>query len=133
MIHFLRPMVLGIIVCVLLSACSGGSDPLAVRKVTLSRTESGEAVASFSPTDRILYAAIELNRIETGLTGKTVWMAVDTTGGQNIEIAQKEFSGLAVNTINAQVELPRDWPTGKYKLDIYLNGALAKTVEFPVQ
>jgi hypothetical protein len=134
MMNFLRPLVLVIIACAFIAACSsGGSDPLAVQKVTLSRTESGEAVTSFSPTDRILYAAIELNRIETGLTAKTVWTAVDTTGGQNIEIAQKEFSALAVNTIKAQVELPRDWPTGKYKLDIYLSGTIAKTVEFTIQ
>jgi len=131
MMRFFRPVVLGIIVCVFLSACGGG--PLAVQKVTLSRTESGEAVTSFSPTDHIFYAVIELNRIETGLTAKTVWTAVDTTGGQTVEIAQKEFSGLVVNTIKAQVELPRDWPTGKYKLDIYLNGTIAKTVEFTVQ
>jgi hypothetical protein len=133
MMHFSRLMVLGIIVCVFLLACGGDSSPLTVQKVTLSRTEGGEAVTSFSTTDRIFYAAIELSRIETGLTAKTAWIAVDTTGGQNIEIAQKEFSSLAVNTIKAQVELPRDWPTGKYKLDISLNGALAKTVEFSVQ
>lgn len=134
MMRFFRPVVLGIIVCFLLSACSGGgSGPLAVQKVTLSRTEGGEAVTSFSPTDRIFYAAIELNRIETGLTAKTVWTAVDTAGGQNVEIAQKEFSSLAANIIKAEVELPRDWPAGKYKLDISLNGTIAKTVEFTVQ
>lgn len=131
MMRFFRLFAWGIIACAVLSACSGG--PLAVQKVTLSRTEGGEAVTSFSPTDRTFHAAIELNRIETGLTAKTVWTAVETTGGQNVEIAQKEFSGLAVNIIKAQVELPRDWPAGKYKLDIYLNGTIAKTVEFNVQ
>lgn len=131
--HFFRPAVMGILVCVFFSACSSGGDPLSVQKVTLSRSEGGEALTSFSPTDRTLYAAIELSRIETGLTAKTVWTAVDTAGGQNVEIASKEFSSLAINTIKAQVELPRDWPTGKYKLDIYLSGTIAKTVEFTVQ
>ncbi|HZY45873.1 MAG TPA: hypothetical protein VFF70_14125 [Anaerolineae bacterium] len=90
-------------------------------------------MTTFSPADHIIYAAIELSRIETGLTAKVVWTAVDTSAGQNIEVAQKEFTSLAVNVIQAQVELPQDWPTGKYKLDVYLNGTLAKTVEFTVQ
>ena len=62
-----------------------------------------------------------------------VWTAVDTSAGQNVEVAQKEFTGMAVNSIKAQVELPSDWPTGKYRLDIYLNDALGKSVDFTVQ
>ena len=104
-----------------------------MQKVTLSTSEGGSAVTAFKPTDHIFYAAIELNRVDAGLTAKTVWTAVDTTDGQNVEIAQKEFSSLAANLIKAQVELPRDWPLGKYKLDVSLNGTLAKTVEFTVQ
>jgi hypothetical protein len=124
-------IVLAMIVSIVLSAC-GGAGPLAVQSVTLSKTEGGAAVTAFSSTDRTFYATIELNRIETGLTAKVIWLAVDTTAGQNIEVAQKEFTSLLVNVINANIEMPRDWPIGKYKLDIYLNGSLAKTVEFPV-
>ena len=124
-------IVLALIAGIVLSAC-GGAGPLAVKNVTLSKTEGGAAVTAFSSTDRIFCANIELNRIETGLTVKVVWLAVDTTAGQNIEVAQKEFTGLLVNVVNATVEMPRDWPIGKYKLEIYLNGSLANTVEFPV-
>jgi ABC-type glycerol-3-phosphate transport system substrate-binding protein len=133
MIRISRLFILLVFVGALLAACSGASGPLAVQKVTLSTSEGGSAVTSFKPTDHIFYAAIELNRVDTGLTAKTVWTAVDTTDGQNVEIAQKEFSSLAANLIKAQVELPRDWPAGKYKLDVSLNGTLAKTVEFTVQ
>jgi ABC-type glycerol-3-phosphate transport system substrate-binding protein len=132
MMRFTRLFILLIFAGAVLAACGGGG-PLAVQKVTLSASEGGPAVTSFKPTDHIFYAAVELNRIDAGLTAKTVWTAVDTTNGQNIEIAQKEFSSLAANLIKAQVELPRDWPTGKYKLDIFLNGTPAKTVEFTVQ
>ena len=132
MMRFSRQFVLLVFVGAFLAAC-GASGPLAVQKVTLSTSEGGSAVTAFKPTDHIFYAAIELNRVDAGLTAKTVWTAVDTTDGQNVEIAQKEFSSLAANLIKAQVELPRDWPTGKYKLDISLNGTLAKTVEFTVQ
>lgn len=115
-----------------LSACGGGG-PLAVQSVALATTEGGTPVTTFSPSDHVISAAIELNRIESGLAAKVVWTAVDTTAGQNIEVAQTEFTSVAVNTIQARVELPNDWPTGTYKLDIYLNGSLAKKVDFTVQ
>jgi hypothetical protein len=121
-----------IVTSMTLSACGGGG-PLAVQSVTLSNTSGGTSTTTFSPTDHIIYAAVQLNRIETGLTAMVVWTAVDTSAGQNVEVARKEFTGLAVNVIQAQVELPQDWPTGKYKLDIYLNSSLSKTVEFTVQ
>lgn len=115
-----------------LSACGGGG-PLAVQSVALAATEGGTPVTAFSASDHVIHAAIELNRIEPGLTAKVVWTAVDTTAGQGIEVAQNEFTSLAANNIKAQVELPNDWPTGTYKLDIYLNGSLAKTVDFTVE
>jgi ABC-type glycerol-3-phosphate transport system substrate-binding protein len=133
MTRIARPLFLVLTAAVLLAACSGAAGPLAVQKVTFSTTEGGEAVTSFKPTDRIFYANVELNRIETGLKVKTVWTAVETSQGANVEVAQKEFSSLVANLIKAQVELPNDWPTGKYKLDIYLNGTLAKSAEFSVQ
>ncbi len=118
----------------ILSACSsGGGGPATVQSVSLSNTSAGTAATTFSPTDHTIYAAIQLSSIETGLTAKVVWTAVDTSAGQNTEVASKEFTGLAVNVIQAQVELPRDWPTGKYKLDVYLNGTLANTTAFTIQ
>ena len=64
---------------------------------------------------------------------KLVWVAVDTSGGQNIDIAESEFTALAANIINGEVELPDDWPVGAYRLDIYLNDEVAKSVEFVVE
>jgi hypothetical protein len=119
-------------VAVALSAC-GDSGPLAVKNVALSTTEGGAATTTFSPSDHVIHAAIELNRIEPGLTARTVWTAVDTEAGQGIEVASNEFSSLAANTIQAKLELPNDWPTGTYKLDVYLNGSLATSVDYSVQ
>jgi ABC-type glycerol-3-phosphate transport system substrate-binding protein len=115
-----------------LSACGGGG-PLAVEEVVMSASEGGPGATTFSPSDHTIYSEVRLNRVETGLTVKLVWTAVDTSAGQDIEVATKDFTSLAANTINAQVELPNDWPTGSYKLDIYLNGTLAKTADYSVQ
>ena len=122
------------IASLVLSACGGAaSGPLTVQSITFSNTSGGTGATTFSPSDRTIYAAVQLSRIETGLTAKVTWTAVDTSAGQNIEIATKEFTSVVANVISAQVELPQDWPTGKYKLDVFLNGTLAKTAEFTIQ
>lgn len=123
------------LVSLLASAC-GSSEPVAIESVTLSRDDGsgspGETVTAFSPSDRVFHATIQLNRIETGLKVKLAWIAVDAGGAQNELIDESEFTGLAVNTINGQIELPQDWPTGKYRLDIFLNDELKRSVDFTV-
>jgi len=129
----LSVFVVGMMAAILtLSACGGGG-PLAVDNATLSATQGGTSTTTFSPSEHSIYAAIDLNHLEPGLTAKVVWTAVDTTAGKDLQIAEKDFSSLVANRIDASVELPRDWPTGSYKLDIYLSGTLAKTVDFTVQ
>jgi hypothetical protein len=119
-----------------LTACSGSSEPVKIDSVTLARDDgngnAGEAVTSFKPTDHIFHATVKLNRIETGLKVKLSWIAVDAGGTKDTEIDHAEFTSLAANVINGKIELPNDWPTGKYRLDIYLNDKLAQSVDFTV-
>jgi hypothetical protein len=116
-------------------ACGGG--PVTIQSVGLARDngggEAGETVTGFSPGDHILHAVVELNRIETGLKVGLVWIAVEAGGEKNFEIDRTEFTSLAANTIKGKIELPTDWPVGSYRLDIYLNDALARSVDFAVE
>lgn len=119
-----------------LAACGGSAGPVTIQSVKLARDnggEPGETVTSFRPDDHIFHAVVELNRIETGLKVRLTWIAVNAGGQQGFEIDSAEFTGLAVNTIHGQIKLPNDWPAGSYKLDIYLNDTLARSVEFTVQ
>lgn len=104
--------------------------------MTLARDDgsgnAGETVTSFKPSDHTFHAHVELNRIETGLKVKLAWVAVDTSEGKNVAIADKEFTALAANVVDGQLSLPNDWPVGKYRLDVYLNDTLAQSVDFTV-
>ena len=127
---------LGLFCLMLLAACSGSSDPIKINSVTLARDDgsgnAGETVTQFSPTDHTFYAVVTLNRIETGLKVKLTWVAVDAGGQTNKTIDSAEFTSLAANTVNGKISLPNDWPTGKYRLDIYLNDTLQQSVDFTV-
>jgi len=141
---------LGIVCLILLAGCGGGAAPAAlaptstpadpnavqVESVTLARGDGsgkpGETVTSFKPTDRTFYATVKLNQLKPGLKIKFSWVAVAAAGSANQEIAKQEFSTLTTNTITNTLVEPQDWPTGKYRLDIYVNDSLAKSVDFTV-
>ena len=127
----------GVVVLILLAACSGSSGPVKIQSITLARDDgsgnAGETVTNFSPTDHTFYATITLDHIETGLKVKLTWVAVDANGVTNQTIDSSEFTSLAANVVNGKLSLPHDWPTGKYRLDVYLNDSLQQSVNFNVQ
>lgn len=65
------------------------------------------------------------------------WVAVnviDTEAGlefqeQTLDISEENFSG----TIYFQLSNDEGWPTGQYRVDVYLNDALSLSVDFNVQ
>ncbi|MFO1470471.1 MAG: hypothetical protein U1F27_05460 [Turneriella sp.] len=114
-------------------ASCGEKGPLTVQSVVLSTTEGGAGAKVFPATEHKIFVKAQLNRMQSNLTGKLVWTAVDTTAGKNIEVYSLDLNSAMANVIDGNVSLPKDWPTGSYKLDIYLMGALAKTETFTIE
>jgi hypothetical protein len=134
-----RAVAVALVLVAVLAACGGGGSagPLAVESVAFMRDDGsgkpGATVTSFKPSDRILHAKAQLNQMATGFNGKIVWIAVDTEAGANIPIAEVPLAGLAANVLNSQLELPSDWPVGKYRVDFYSGDTVLKSGEFTVQ
>jgi hypothetical protein len=113
------------------------TSDLAIKSVKLMRDDgkgnSGEEVKSFRPADRKQHFQVELTATKMGsLEAKWVFTALDTTAGKNIKIFESKVTGLVGNIISGSVRLPRDWPSGSYKADLYLNDKLIKTIEYVV-
>ena len=126
----------GLLCLLLVSACGGSSGPAKINSITFARDDgsgnAGATVTDFKPSDHVLHATVTLDHLETGLKVKLSWVAVDAGGATNKEIANTEFSALVGNVINGQASLPNDWPTGKYRLDVYLNDKLTQSANFNV-
>jgi hypothetical protein len=110
---------------------------LAIKSVKLMRDDGkgnpGEEVKSFHPSDRKQHFQVELSNMKMGaVEAKWIFTAVETTAGKDIKIGEFKGSGLVANVISGSVKLPRDWPTGSYKADLYLNDKLIKTIEYVV-
>ena len=54
-------------------------------------------------------------------------------GRRTVFVVKKDMDALAANIFTFTASLPRDWPTGKYKLDVYLADKLVKSHPFAVE
>ena len=118
-------------------ACAALSAEMSLENLRLAYDEDGEQVTSTFGANDIFYAVADLNNAPQGTVVKAVWTAVDvedTDKGlefqeQTLDISEESFSG----AIYFQLSNDQGWPSGKYKVDMYLNDTLAQSLEFNVE
>ena len=113
-----------------------------IEKTVLAREveDKFEPVKSFKPDDTFA-VLVFLNEAKIGTKLKAVWTLVDAGGQQDKKILEKtvEITPEAIkgveepNRINFSLTPDEPFLTGDYKVEIYLNGDLAKTVEFKIK
>lgn len=107
-----------------------------VREIQMFRDsggEPGEAVTEFRPQDRKMHFRVELARLEFGnLNFQVRYIGEETTEGNEIEIATADFGALTADQITTHVELPQDWPLGRYRLEVLKDGAVIGTHRYIV-
>jgi len=117
-------------------------NEVTIEKTVLARDHDGkfEPVKSFTPDDNFA-VLVFLSEPKIGTKAKAVWTIVDAGGHEDEKILEKkiELTAEAVkgveeaNRINFVLSHDKPYPTGDYKVEIYLNGELAKTVEFKIK
>ncbi len=109
---------------------------LGIESVTLRADDAGEpgkTVEVFLPTDKKLHFDIALDETELGNHDFLVeFWAVDTSAGKDIRITDFKANSLVTNTISASISLPKDWPTGLYRLDVKMDGEIVGSHEYNV-
>ena len=114
-----------------------------IEKTVLAKeTETGfDPVKSFAPSDTFA-VLVFLSEPKVGTKVKAIWTIVNAGGMENKKILEKavELTPEAIkeakdaaNRINFSLTHDNPYPAGDYKADIYLNGELAKTVEFKIK
>ena len=118
--------------------------PAPVATASVTSVDLGNAVGAdmkvttpattFAPKDTI-YAAIATNTSDPMATvpGKLTakWTHVDSS--QTINEESKDFALAGPGVTTFQIAKPDGWPTGKYKLEVSLDGAVVQTREFEVK
>ena len=97
--------------------------------------EPGESTTSFAPDEHTVHCVINLNKAKAGTKVKFTWIGVDVEDmKKNDEIKSIDYiTNSFENKVHAHLTLPKDWPKGKYKVEVYINNALDKTISYTVE
>ena len=92
-------------------------------------------MSTFSPKDATIYAAVSTGTSDpaASVAGKlgAKWTHVDSSQVVHEETKDVTFAGDGVTDF--QINKPDGWPTGKYKVEISLDGNVVQTREFEVK
>jgi hypothetical protein len=128
------PIFLCVLVLVLASlACEASASTANITDAFMTSDDAGTAKTNvFAPGD-IFYCQVALANAPDDTKVKAVWTAVEAQGeSPNTVILEKELvTGLSSITFN--LSLNSAWPVGQYKVDLYLNDKLDRTITFSVQ
>jgi uncharacterized OB-fold protein len=96
--------------------------------------DEGDEVTGFKPTDNPQHFVAHLSEFEGGTKVKFVFTAINAGGEKNYKIKELEQeTNSLVNQVTCSFKLPRPFPTGDYKVDVYVNGKLSKTVKYKIK
>jgi hypothetical protein len=96
------------------------------------------ATSTFAPTDTTIHLVVVVANAPNDTTVRTVWTGVDIPS-QNVKdqkLGETTFATKDIgNTINFTLAGPggQSWPSGSYKVDLYLNDKLDRTLTYTVQ
>lgn len=114
-------------------ACGGSVSTANVADAWMSADEAGETRVTSYAQDSEFYAQADLKNAPDDTAIKAVWTAVEVADTEpGLVINETEFttgSGLIHFTLSNDGL----WPTGSYKVDIYLGEELVKTLEFSIE
>lgn len=114
-------------------ACGFSVSTANIKDAWMARDQQGEGRTTVFGPDEVFYCIVDLANAPDDTTVKASWTAVAVEGAEpNTFIDETE---LTTGAGNMHFELSNSslWPVGKYKVDLYLNGELDRTLEFDVQ
>jgi hypothetical protein len=109
----------------------------AIEEIHMAKDDNGSPGAetdSFEPGDRTVHCVAKLKEAKSGTQMRFAWWIVDADGTQNQKIKEIDYKTRALeNVVHGHLTLPQDWPSGKYKVQVYVNGDLDQTAFYSVK
>jgi hypothetical protein len=96
--------------------------------------EPGDTTTSFDAGDRTIHCVAKLNKAKAGTQMKFVWIAVDVEKIKSGEFKTIDYTTNSFeNIVHGHLTYPEDWPKGRYKVEVWVNGALDKSIQYSVE
>ncbi len=123
-----------IVVMMTVLACSFNFSTAKITSAKMTANpDTGQETNTFSQ-DQTFYCIVVLENAPEDTMIKAVWTAVNVEGEQpNLLIDEAGMTAGNENVFTFNLQNNGLWPKGKYKVDLYLNNNLERTLEFEVQ
>lgn len=96
--------------------------------------DPGEETSIFNSKDRTIHCVAKLKDAKSGTKMRFSWYVVEAEGGSNEKIKDIDYTTRTLeNIVHGHLIAPRDWPVGKYKVEVHVNGNLEETVSYTVE
>lgn len=114
-------------------ACEFSASTARISDAFMARDNQGASRTTVFAQNEIFYCIVQLANAPDDTTVKVVWYAVNVQDTEpNLLIDQVETTGsdgiIPFNLTNNGL-----WPLGTYKAEVYLNGALERSLDFEVR
>jgi tetratricopeptide (TPR) repeat protein len=114
-----------------------GTGDLVLDRVYMARNypaAAADITTNFLASDRVIHCIAELNQARAGTQVRFIWKTVSVGSSQNEPFKTVDYTTKAGESrVHGNLSLPNDWPRGTYKVEIYINNALAKSVNYSIQ
>ena len=118
------------------SSTSGAKPSGLIKQVHMAKDNGkggpGEETDTFGPADKTIHCVVELAEPNANTKIRYSWWVVEAEGENNEKVQNEKIEDVDYTTkpddriVHGHLTVPDDWPPGKYKVDIYVNGNLEK-------
>jgi len=122
------------------AGCSFSISTANITQAVLAKDVKGDTFEPVEPTSTfpsdqaVIHLVVTVANAPSDTKVKTVWTAVDVgdAAPANTKIDEAELTMDASGNAHFTLSLPNSgvWPAGKYKVEIYLNDKLNRTLEY---
>lgn len=123
---------LALAVLVAASIACGFSTANISNAYTSANPDGGSSTAVFAQ-DQVFYAIVQLANAPAETTVKAVWTAVQVEGYDGETYLDETVLSSGDGTLTFEMSNSNLWPIGIYKVDLYLNDTLDRTLQFEVR
>ena len=116
---------------VITSACNYSFSTANITDTTLAYDAAGENPTTIFSPDDTFYFVVGLTNAPDDTTLKATWATVNEAGSAILIDEVEITSGSGTLTFDLSSDQP--WPSGRYRIDLFVNDEMARTLEFGVE
>jgi hypothetical protein len=122
----------GMILLIML-ACEFSASTANIKDAIMARDPDGnDPTTVFAPGDTF-YCVVDLANAPDDTTVRAVWFAANVEGVEPDYLIDEAELTTGGGELNFELSNTDPWPSGTYKVELYLNDELDRTLEFNVQ